>query len=270
VTAAVQRFHKAVRSPACEWSAVAGVLSFEPMSAIFRPFLAMAFALGLAQTALAEPKAVVELFTSQGCSSCPPADAHLAELAKRDDVVALSLHVDYWDYLGWKDTFGRAQHTERQYAYAKVRGDGKVYTPQMVVNGHEGLVGSDREAVEEVLARSDLPLDVSISRNGGALDIVVQPGEAAPAYHLPEVTVRLIVFEPAASVTIERGENAGRTATYRNVVRSIRPIGMWKGERLEISLPADEMLLHEDYGCAVLVQEDRRDGPGRILGAARL
>lgn len=247
-----------------------GILSFIAMKAIHRAFLALAFALGLGQSALAGPKAVVELFTSQGCSSCPPADAFLAELAEREDVVALSLHVDYWDYLGWKDSFGRLEHTERQYAYAKVRGDGKVFTPQMVVNGQEGLVGSNREALEEALTHADLPLDVSISRNGGALDIVVDPGEEALAYHLPDVTVRLIVFDPAATVAIARGENAGKTATYRNVVRSMRPIGMWKGERLEISLPADEMLLHEDYGCAVLVQEDRRDGPGRILGAARL
>jgi hypothetical protein len=231
---------------------------------------ALAIAVGLGQAAEAGPKAVVELFTSQGCSSCPPADAFLAELAERDDVIALSLHVDYWDYLGWKDTFGRPEHAERQYAYAKVRGDGKVFTPQMVVNGLDGVVGSNREAVEELLQGADLPLDVSVKRNGGALDIVVAPGGQALGYHIAEVTVRLVVFEPAATVVIERGENAGRTASYRNVVDSIRPIGMWKGERLEISLPADEMLLREDYRCAVIVQEDRRDGPGRILGAAQL
>ena len=241
------------------------------MKAVGCALLALALAVGLVPAALAGPKAVVELFTSQGCSSCPPADALLAELGERDDIVALSLHVDYWDYLGWKDTFGRPQHTERQYAYAKVRGDGKVFTPQMVINGLHGVVGSKRPAVEEILEGAELPLAVSVERNGAALDIVVEGGGSALAYHLPEVTVRLIVFEPGATVTIERGENAGRTMTYRNVVRSIRPIGMWKGERLEISLPADEMLLGEaDYRCAIIVQEERQEGPGRILGAAQL
>jgi hypothetical protein len=242
------------------------------MKAVTCALAALAVLAGAPQLALAGPKAVVELFTSQGCSSCPPADALLAELAEREDVIALSLHVDYWDYLGWKDTFGQAENTARQYAYAKVRDDGRVYTPQMVLNGTGDHVGSNREAVEEALGSASLPLQVSMRRNGEAIEIVVAGGaEGAPTP--AKTTVRLVVFSPVASVTIERGENAGRVATYRNVVRSMRPIGMWKGERLEISLPADEVLQGEadgDYGCAVLVQEERPEGPGRILGAARL
>jgi hypothetical protein len=241
------------------------------MKALNCALLALAFAAGCGQAALAGPKAVVELFTSQGCSSCPPADALLADLAERDDVLALSLHVDYWDYLGWRDTFGRPDNTARQYAYAKVRGDGKVYTPQMVVNGGGDLVGSDGEAVQDAVAAAELPVQVSVQRNGSAIDIVV---EAADGQRVPaETTVRFVVFDPAARVAIERGENKGRTATYRNIVHSMRPIGMWKGERLEISLPAEEVLnahADEDYGCAVIVQEDRPEGPGRILGAAQL
>lgn len=233
---------------------------------------ALALSVGLGQAALAGPKAVVELFTSQGCSSCPPADALLAELAERDDVIALSLHVDYWDYLGWKDTFGRSENTARQYAYGKARGDGKVYTPQMVVNGAGDFVGSSREAVEQAIAAAALPLDVSIRRTAGAIEIAI--GAAPEGEPMPrKMTVRLVVFDSAATVVIERGENAGRTASYRNVVDSMRPIGMWKGEPLEISLPADEVLYSqsdEDYGCAVIVQEDLPEGPGRILGAARL
>jgi hypothetical protein len=240
------------------------------MRLFFCAFVTSAMVAGLSQAAMAAPKAVVELFTSQGCSSCPPADALLSELGEREDVIALSMHVDYWDYLGWKDTFGRPQHTERQYAYAKLRGDGKVFTPQMVVNGMDGVVGSNREAVAEMLQNAELPLDVSVSRRGSAIDIVVEAADPVLDYHRPEITVRLIVFDPTAKVAIDRGENAGRTMTYRNVVRSIRPIGMWKGEKLEISLPADEILHEEDDGCAVIVQEERRGGPGRILGAAKL
>jgi hypothetical protein len=216
----------------------------------------------------APPRAVVELFTSQGCSSCPPADAYLATLAERSDVLALSFHVDYWDYLGWKDTLALPEHTERQRAYAHQRGDGKVYTPQMVVNGDRDFVGSKRYAIDAALDRAELPLDVTITRTGGTLDIVIGQDRSALGYHVPETTVRLVVFDPAVTVEIEKGENAGRTFTYRNVVRSIQPIGMWKGEKLRISLPADEVLRAEDGRCAVIVQEVRRGGPGRILGAA--
>src|SRR5687768_9129416 len=127
--------------------------------------------------ALADPKAVVELFTSQGCSSCVPADAYFAELARRDDVLALALHVDYWDYLGWRDTFGQPENTERQRAYSEVRGSRKIFTPQMTVNGRTDLVGSDRNAVEAATARASLPLPVAMHRRArtGEIAVAAQP-----------------------------------------------------------------------------------------------
>src|SRR3712207_5775782 len=136
----------------------------------------------------AGPRAVVELFTSQGCSSCPPADSFVAELSRREDVVALTLPVDYWDYLGWKDTLGRREHTERQYAYAEARGDGKVFTPQIVVNGRHSFVGGDREAVEAAIRTAELPLDIAIVQNGEAIDIDI---EAMPTPAPHTTTVRL-------------------------------------------------------------------------------
>jgi hypothetical protein len=218
-------------------------------------------------TALADPKAVVELFTSQGCSSCPPADRFVAELSRRDDVVAVTLPVDYWDYLGWKDTLGRHEHTKRQYAYAEAHGNGKVFTPQIVVNGRESFVGGNREAVEAAIRAAELPLDIDIARNGEAIDITV---EAMPTPAPRTTTVRLVTYDQAEDVTIERGENRGRTITYSNVVREMRPIGMWKGERLKISLPLAEIMTDEVDGCAVIVQEDGTGAPGAILGAAKL
>ena len=115
-----------------------------------------------ASSAAAEPKAVVELFTSQGCSSCVAADEYFEELSRRDDVLALSFHVDYWDYLGWQDTFGSPDNTERQRDYADALGDRRIYTPQIVVNGTASMLGSDRTAVESELATATLPLPVSM------------------------------------------------------------------------------------------------------------
>ena len=229
--------------------------------------------LGLAVIALAPvpasagPKAVVELFTSQGCSSCKAADAYFAELAGRDDVIALSLHVDYWDYLGWRDTFGQAANSARQRDYGEVRGSRRIYTPQMIINGTIEVVGSDRAAVEAAIAQSKLLVPVTLKRKKGALKIEVGarllPG-AQPT------TIRLILFDSAGSVAITRGENAGSTIAYRNVVRIIRPIGMWDGAAVKITLPEAELMQDGVDGCVVIVQEDLPNGPGAILGAAQL
>jgi hypothetical protein len=210
-----------------------------------------------AQTA--ERPAVVELYTSQGCSSCPPADALLRELAKRDNVIALALHVDYWDYIGWADTFADPAHAERQRAYARAAGEMTIYTPQMVVNGRDKLVGANAAALEQLLAPAggaDGPLLV-LSRSGGSLTV---RAEAAGA--LPDGTVvQLVRFRPEASVTIERGENAGRTLDYANIVTSWQPIGEWDGlAPLEIRVRADG-----EEPAAVLIQAP---GPGPILAAA--
>jgi len=212
-----------------------------------------------------EPKAVVELFTSQGCSSCPPADEFLADLAERDEVVALSLPVDYWDYLGWKDTLARPENSDRERAYAAARGDGKVYTPQMVVNGGPAFVGSDRAAVGHAIAAASLPVDIDVEKTDERLEIHVAEGAVPPGR---QVAVRLVVFRQKQEVPIRGGENSGRTVTYSNVVRSNQPIGLWDGKPLDISLPAEEVMAGPGHGCAVLLQVEEDAGPGRILGAA--
>jgi hypothetical protein len=214
-----------------------------------------------------EPKAVVELFTSQGCSSCVPADEYLTKLAYRDDVIALSLHVDYWDYLGWRDTFAEPEHAERQRDYAAMRGSHRIYTPQVVVNGRVDLVGSDRKSVEAAIESARLPLPVAMRRGDGTVEIEVG---AHPLPRTWPMTVWLVLFSSVGEVDIQRGENAGHTIAYHNVVRAMRPIGMWDGGVVKVTLPADELMGKGVDSCAVLVQEDRPDGPGAIVGAAML
>jgi len=224
-------------------------------------------AAGLAGPSAADPKAVVELFTSQGCSSCPPADNYLGELTKRDDIIALSVHVDYWDYIGWKDTFAKPEHSLRQRAYAKARGDGRVYTPQMVINGNDHYVGSSRRSVEKGVASAGLPLAVDISEKDGAIHIEIAGDTSLTKHH---TTIRLVTYSSNAAVQIQRGENRGETITYHNIVRSMQPIGMWEGEAMVITLPSREIMGQDISGCVVMVQEDAERGPGRILGAAVL
>jgi hypothetical protein len=237
---------------------------------IRRVHFAVGLLLGLviSTAAMAEsPKAVVELFTSQGCSSCPPADAFLSDLIDRGDVVALSLHVDYWDYLGWKDTLGHIDNTERQTAYAAARGDRQIYTPQIIINGSESFVGGDRAAVEQAVKQGSLPVPVSLAYRDEKLEIRVGPSPRPGAWH---TTVRLAQFISSARIPITRGENTGATIVYRNIVRDIRPIGMWDGNQVAITLPANEIMTGGADGCAVLVQEEGSRGPGAIVGAAEI
>ncbi len=184
-------------------------------------------------------KGVVELFTSQGCSSCPPADAALSNTIDQGGLVALAWHVDYWDYLGWKDTFSSASATARQAHYAARIGDGS-YTPEFVVNGAKGSSNSG------IIASSSLPVSVSV--NGGEVKVGAGQGTA---------NVYLVSFEPTATVPIARGENAGHSVTYRHIVTSMNNLGEWNGAAL--SLPAS------GGNCAVIVQ---RPGQGEIIGAA--
>jgi hypothetical protein len=214
-----------------------------------------------------EPRAVLELFTSQGCSSCVEADRLMAELASRDDVIALALHVDYWDYLGWKDTFGQPEHSARQREYAEVHGSRRIYTPQMIVNGAVEVVGHDRAALDAAIEQTKLPVPVTLHRKDGTL--VIKVGSQPLPGRRP-TTIRLILFSSAVDVAITRGENAGSTVRYHNVVRAIRPIGMWDGTMVKVTLPEEEMMADGVDGCAVIVQEDLPDGPGMILGAAQL
>jgi hypothetical protein len=226
----------------------------------------------LATSARAEPVTrhpiVLELFTSQGCSSCPAADKLLAEYAARTGVIALSLNVDYWDHLGWKDTLASAKYTKRQKAYAKSLGIGNVYTPQLVVNGMADAVGSSRSAIDKAIeaARAASPGTVPVKAlaEGKLVLITIGAAPADIASGATSATVWLALVEPKVDVMVKRGENSGRTLSYHNVVRDLSPIGMWSGKPMRIELPADT-LLAPNRSCAVFVQTGMA---GRIVGAA--
>jgi hypothetical protein len=230
-----------------------------------RPFLLLALTLSTLTPASASPQAVVEMFTSQGCSSCPPADAYLSELARRPEIVALTLPVDYWDYLGWKDTLAHSDFTARQRAYAGARGDRQVYTPQAVVNGGEPCVGSNRAKIERLIAiRGELPVPVAAVEAGGQVAIEVGPG--AP---VEEAAVWLLPVARARTVPIGRGENRGRTSTYVNVVRGLKRVGTWTGQPARYEVPMEAVKEGEADAYVVLLQAVGQGGPGPILGAAK-
>ena len=224
--------------------------------------LAAALLSALARPAAAGPQAVVELFTSQGCSSCPPADALFVELARRPELVALTLPVDYWDYLGWKDTLAHPSFTARQRAYAHRRSDRQLYTPQAIVNGTKPCVGSDRTQIEAWIAPS-LPVEVSaVERDGTvAIEIAESATEtAADVWVLPVLR--------SQTVQIGRGENGGRTVTYANVVRGVIRVGEWRGAATRLEVPLATARGEAD-GYVVLLQMTHGTKPGRILGAAK-
>jgi hypothetical protein len=218
-------------------------------------------ALPLAAAADGHP-VVVELFTSQGCSSCPPADAMLGELAQMPGVIALALHVDYWDYIGWTDTFGHAAFTARQQDYARAAGERTVYTPQFIVGGVDPVVGADAMEVMDHLRRhagGTTGVTLEIAREGGVLRIAGMT--AAPA--LRPMSVQVVRYLPAATVEIGMGENAGRQVDYANIVTSWEQVAQWGGvEPLVMEWP-----IAGDEPVVVIVQEP---GPGRIVAAAEL
>ncbi|GJE56635.1 MULTISPECIES: DUF1223 domain-containing protein [Methylobacterium] len=205
----------------------------------------------------AERPVVVELFTSQGCSSCPPADAYLTDLAARRDVLPLAFHVTYWNRLGWRDPYSLTAATARQEAYAGRLGE-TAFTPQMVVDGRSSVIGSRRgeagAAIAQAKAQAVTGVPVSLSRGGAGLSIAVGPGAGAGR-------VLLVGFDRRRTTPVGRGENSGRTLTESNIVRSIREVATWRGAPLSLGegVPAGE-------DAAVIVQAD----DGRILGAARL
>lgn len=210
----------------------------------------------------AEPVVVVELYTSQGCSSCPPADEFLAMLASDPRILPLALHVDYWDYIGWADKFAQGKFTDRQRAYAKAAGSRTIYTPQLIIGGADRIEGFAPEETAERLRdhlTAGAPVRLTITREG---DRLVIRAEADPPLTAP-VRVQLVRFKPEETVMIERGENAGKTITYRNIVTSWERLEDWGGqEPLEISAP-----FSGDEPGAVIVQTE---GPARILAAARV
>ena len=205
---------------------------------------------------------VVELYTSQGCSSCPPADEALAQISARDDVIALSLHVDYWDYIGWRDTFAQRQFGERQVAYRDAWHKSVVYTPQMVVQGAHDVEGSRSRNLAKAIAtvqETDPPIKVTVERQGGMLKCRIEPGPE------PVVgTIWIAKYTKNAPVEITRGENAGRTITYTNVVTNLSRIGSWSGsEPDEVAMPQPE----PGEGVAIWIQDGEG---GRILVAAKI
>lgn len=223
----------------------------------------------LAHATAQERLTVVELFTSQGCSTCPPADALLADLAERGDILALSTHVDYWDYLGWKDSFASAETTARQRAYADKLGLGYVYTPQMVIQGETQEVGSHRREVLERIAQVDHSerVDVKIRPDLSKRAVIVSlPAEQTDDGSSVVADVWLFLLDDRRAAKVERGENRGRYLTYRNVVRDIEKIARWHGEPLTVSVPIPRRD-GDGETCAVLVQASES---GRILGAARM
>jgi hypothetical protein len=220
---------------------------------------AAAVSVGHAQT-----RATIELFTSQGCSSCPAADRLLGELASDPSLLPISVPIDYWDYLGWKDTLAAPFHTARQKAYSKARGDREVYTPQIVVNGSIQVLGSDRAAIDHMIAKSRqdpavLSLPVTVSVSGGRITITA-PERVAPA------EVWLLGLAKAVTVAIKRGENKGKTVTYHNVVRRWLKLDPANGKSWTV--PVQEIEGDGVNSAAVIVQSGTLERPGLVLGAA--
>jgi len=218
--------------------------------------------LGFAAPVSAQDNPVlVELFTSQGCSSCPPADALMHELAKRDDVIPLALHVDYWDYIGWKDPFGKTAHADRQRAYAKAGKRRAIYTPEMIVGGVTDIVGTKPLALSDTIndhARLPSKVSLEIARNGDTLSI-----QAKSLAHNGRMTVHLVRYSPEQTTKIKRGENRGRTLTYANVVEDWTVLEEWDGAS-ELNITTQ---VSGDLPSVVIIQQDE---VGPVLAVARL
>ena len=235
-----------------------------------RKLLVTGALLSCAAAAHAQPRpAVVELFTSEGCSSCPPAEAYVGELAQRPDVLALAFHVDYWDDLGWRDRFGLPESAQRQRIYAKALGLSSVYTPQVVLDGRSDFIGSDRRSISTALSGKALSgKALSGDRDSVAISLAVHDGEV-----LIELSVHagvapsdviLVAYQRSAVSVIGRGENSGRTLTEFNIVRAIQSLGRWDG-KLQQYHAAVKSMPSGSTDVAVLVQPLDQ---GAIIGAA--
>ena len=227
----------------------------------------LAVSAGTTSALAGEPaaKGVVELFTSQGCSSCPKADKALETLIREGNVVALAYHVDYWNYLGWTDTMSSKENTNRQYAYARMFGRGTVYTPQAVINGREHVNGGDIDQIRSQLQNLDtqgrgLSVEVAAEIVNDEIRIDIGNGEG-------KANVVVAYFDGEQAVDIKDGENQGRRVAYWHPVTAVETIGMWEGRDMSLVLPAS--MLNVDGGAAVLQQRMKSaDTPGAILGAA--
>lgn len=215
---------------------------------------------------IASPKGVVELFTSQGCASCPPADSALKQLVDQGDVVALSYHVDYWNYLGWTDTLASKENTERQYGYAHSMGRSGVYTPQAIINGRAHVKGTDVSVINGKINElqqegQGLTIPISAQMSGDEMEITIPPGEG-------RADVVVAYFTKKEAVHVERGDNSGRDMEYWHNVYDVQTIGMWEGKELKITLPAKTMGRSKKDGCAILLQSSGPKGePAAIIGA---
>jgi hypothetical protein len=231
-----------------------------------RHFAIIAGAIWLAATttvhAQSKPVVLVELYTSQGCSSCPPADEFMGELVNDPQVVALALHVDYWDYIGWKDEFAQASFTERQQGYARAIGSRTIYTPQMIVNGDDRVEGNNPEAVHSYIKMHLMQpsgVELTLERDGDRLMVRAVGGDADQG----PLTVNLARYIPEQAVAIERGENAGKTVTYHNVVTDLQTLGEWSGaDPLEV-----EATVTGDAPVVVFLQKGES---GVVLAAAQI
>lgn len=237
------------------WSGALGVCA---VIAVIRP-------------AHAEPRAVVELFTSQGCSSCPPADQIIGELAKDPSVIALSLPIDYWDYLGWKDTLADKRFSARQKAYSHVRGDRNLYTPQVIVNGSKQVIGSDRASIEGAIlstSKADgvMSVPVTMTLSGKLLNVSVAASKVPSAAARGEVWICSV--SKAIPIMIGRGENRGQEVTYHNVVRNLLKVGDWNGSAGSWTVPIENISREGVDAAVVYVQDGSREKPGAMLGAA--
>jgi hypothetical protein len=208
----------------------------------------------------ADPRAVVELFTSQGCSSCPAADKVLGELAKDPNVIAISLPIDYWDYLGWKDTLADSRFTARQKAYSHMRGDRDVYTPQVVVNGSAHVIGTTKKA-DGVMS-----VPVSMSLSGKQINVSVAASNKAPATRHGEIWICSV--SKSVPISIGRGENRGKEVTYHNVVRNVLKVGDWNGSAGNWTVPLENISRDGVDAAVVFVQDGSRENPGLMLGGA--
>ena len=236
------------------WSGALGVCA---IVAIIRP-------------AHADPRAVVELFTSQGCSSCPPADKIIGELARDPSVIALSMPIDYWDYLGWKDTLADSRFSARQKAYSHMRGDRDVYTPQVIVNGSANVIGSDRGKIEGAIgdtkkADGVMSVPVTMTLAGKQITVSVAAGNGPAAAH---GEIWICAVSKAVPISIGRGENRGREVVYTNVVRNLLKVGDWNGSSGSWSVPLENISRDGVDGAVVYVQDGNRERPGAMLGAA--
>ena len=212
-----------------------------------------------------QPPVVVELYTSQGCSSCPPADKYMGELTKRRDVLGLTFHVDYWDYIGWKDPFARPENTTRQRQHSRNLGLRNIYTPQMVIQGAANAVGSDRMEVDQAISQTKKLAQVSVNlkhRKNGQLSISI-PSSAIK----DSAKIFIVAFDDKHSTSVKRGENGGRKLSYFNVVRDMKQVGTWTGKAVTMNVSIAGMANAGRSACAVFMQSERT---GQILGAAQI